>query len=76
MAEAVRLATSCDLFIAVGSSLVVEPAASLPRLAKRYGAKLAIVNREATPLDTVADLVIRAPIGEALRMVVDRTGRN
>lgn len=56
----------CDLFLAVGSSLVVRPAASLPLLAKERGAKLVIVNREPTPLDGSADVVIRAEAAEAL----------
>jgi NAD-dependent deacetylase len=54
------------LFLAIGSSLVVEPAASLPRKAKEYGARLVIVNREPTTQDSLADLVIRRPIGETL----------
>ncbi|HEV7225066.1 MAG TPA: Sir2 family NAD-dependent protein deacetylase [Pirellulales bacterium] len=54
------------LFLAIGSSLVVEPAASLPRKAKEHGARLVIVNREPTPQDSLADLVIRRPIGETL----------
>ena len=48
----------CDLFIVVGTSLVVQPAASLPLIAKQKGARLVIVNREATPLDHTADAVI------------------
>ena len=54
------------LFLAIGSSLVVEPAASLPRKAKEYGARLVIINRDPTPQDSLADLVIRRPIGETL----------
>jgi NAD-dependent deacetylase len=54
------------LFMAIGSSLVVEPAASLPRKAKEYGARLVIINRDPTPQDALADLVIRRPIGETL----------
>lgn len=54
---------ACDLFLAVGSSLVVWPAAGFPLLAKRSGAKLVIVNREATEFDDIADLVIRHDIG-------------
>lgn len=62
-----RAATlSCDLFIAIGSSLVVYPAAAFPALAKENGARLVIVNRDPTPLDSVADLVVRADIGAAL----------
>lgn len=54
------------LFLAIGSSLVVEPAASLPRKAKEYGARLVIINRDPTPQDALADLVIRRTIGETL----------
>jgi NAD-dependent deacetylase len=57
----------CDLFLAVGSSLVVYPAAGFPVIAKRNGAKLVIINREATDLDELADLVINAEIGDTLR---------
>ena len=54
------------LLLAIGSSLVVEPAASLPRKAKEYGARLVIINRDPTPQDALADLVIRQPIGATL----------
>lgn len=57
---------ACDLLLAIGSSLVVYPAAGFPVMAKRNGAKLVIVNREPTDLDQVADLVINAEIGNAL----------
>ncbi len=67
MAEAEMLAREADLFLAIGSSLVVEPAASLPRLAAQYGAKLVIINRDPTPLDFRADLLIRDSIGLTLR---------
>jgi len=60
----------CDLFIAIGSSLVVYPAASFPLLAKRNGARLVILNREETPLDDAADLVVHDEIGPALARVV------
>ena len=66
-AEAETLAA--DLFIVAGSSLVVYPAAAFPKLAKENGAKLVIVNNEATPLDRVVDLVIRAGIGDVLGSV-------
>jgi NAD-dependent deacetylase len=59
-----------DLFIVAGSSLVVYPAATFPELAKRHGAKLVIVNREPTPLDALADLVLRRAIGETLGATV------
>jgi NAD-dependent deacetylase len=57
---------ACDLFLATGSSLVVYPAAGFPALAKRAGARLVILNREPTDLDSIADLVIHADIGPTL----------
>ena len=63
-AEAATL--SCDLFIVLGSSLVVFPAAGFPLAARRNGAALAIVNREATDQDPYADLVLHDEIGEVL----------
>jgi len=63
-AEAETLAA--DLFIVLGSSLVVYPAAGFPELAKHNGAKLVIVNREETGLDRYADLVLHEPIGDTL----------
>ncbi len=61
---------AADLFIVLGSSLVVYPAAGFPELAKRNGAVLAIVNREPTPLDRIADLVVNAGIGDTLGAAV------
>jgi NAD-dependent deacetylase len=61
---------SCDLFIVLGSSLVVYPAAGFPLLAKRNGARLVIVNREPTEYDDIADLVINDEIGSTLSAVV------
>ena len=66
MRRASDLTQSCDLFLAIGSSLVVWPAAGFPLQAKRKGAGLVIINREATEFDDIADLVIRADIGEVL----------
>jgi NAD-dependent deacetylase len=63
MRRAQKLTASCDLFLVAGSSLVVFPAASFPAFAKENGARLVIVNREPTPLDMAADLVIHAEIG-------------
>lgn len=59
-----------DLFIAIGSSLVVYPAAGFPELAKRNGARLVILNLQPTGLDGIADLVLNWPIGESLGRVV------
>ncbi len=56
----------CDLFVAIGSSLVVYPAAGFPVLAKHNGARLVIINREPTELDGLADLVLNTEIGETL----------
>jgi NAD-dependent deacetylase len=70
MQRAQRAATECDLFLVAGSSLVVYPAASIPALAKRSGAHLVILNREATELDPIADLVVRAEIGPTLAAAV------
>ena len=70
MQSADEAASICDLFIAIGSSLQVFPAASLPKVAKNAGAKLAIINNEATDLDAVCDLVIHAQIGETLGAVI------
>jgi NAD-dependent deacetylase len=64
--RAARAALGCDLFLAVGSSLVVFPAADLPRAAAERGADLVIVNREHTGLDGLASLVVRADIGPVL----------
>ncbi len=69
-----RAARSCEVFLAVGSSLVVEPAASLPLLAKQSGARLIILNRTETPLDSIADLVIRDEIGHTLPQLVAPLG--
>jgi NAD-dependent deacetylase len=57
----------CDLFLAIGSSLVVYPAAGFPMLARRNGASLVIINGEETPLDDEADLVLRGDIGDILQ---------
>lgn len=68
--EAIELAGQCDLFLAMGSSLVVQPAASLPLIAGRAGARVVIINREPTPYDEDVDLVIHDSIGETLSAVL------
>jgi NAD-dependent deacetylase len=65
-ARAGRAAATCDVFVAVGSTLTVEPAASLCGLAVQAGAALVVVNRDPTPYDPMAAAVIRDPIGEAV----------
>ncbi|MGO8869256.1 MAG: SIR2 family NAD-dependent protein deacylase [Alphaproteobacteria bacterium] len=69
MARAERETLACDLFIVLGSSLVVYPAAGFPLLAKEKGAKLAIVNREPTEQDAFADVVLHEEIGAVLKAV-------
>ncbi len=66
MQRAQKLAQACDLFVAIGSSLQVWPAAGFPLMAKRHGARLVIINREPTAFDAVADLVVRQDIGTVL----------
>lgn len=66
-----REAATCDVFLAIGTSLTVYPAALLPRVAKRAGARLVIFNAEPTPLDALADARVRAPLGESLPALVE-----
>ncbi len=63
---AVAASQSCDLFLVIGSSLVVHPAAGLPRIAREKGARLAIINRDPTPLDGMADAVYNGRAADAL----------
>ena len=70
MQRAQKATLACDLFLAIGSSLVVYPAAGFPILAKENGAKLVIINRDPTPLDGMADLVLRADIGEVFAPMI------
>lgn len=60
--RAADAAARASVFLVIGSSLVVQPAAQLPEIAARNGAELVIVNREATPLDALAECLIRCPI--------------
>jgi NAD-dependent deacetylase len=69
LAESATLST--DLFLAIGSSLVVWPAASFPAMAKRNGANLVILNREPTDQDRFADLVVHDDIGDTLEPFID-----
>ena len=72
MRRAQELTLACDLFLVIGSSLVVYPAAGFPLAAKNNGAALIIVNREPTELDAFADLVINAEIGDVLERFIAR----
>lgn len=70
--DAWNLAATSRVFLAMGSSLVVEPAASLPRVAAGNGAALVLINREPTPLDGIAEVVLHRPIGPTLREIQRR----
>ncbi|NBE52708.1 SIR2 family NAD-dependent protein deacylase [Streptomyces boluensis] len=72
LGEALAVAKACDLFLAVGTSLQVQPAASLVGLAAEHGARLIIVNAEETPYDALAAEVVREPIGTALPALLAR----
>nr|BFD81740.1 NAD-dependent protein deacetylase [Streptomyces sp. Xyl84] len=72
LGEAVAIAKACQVFIAVGTSLRVHPAAGLARVAADHGARLVVVNAEPTPYDDIADEVIREPIGTSLPALLDR----
>lgn len=72
MAVSFGYADACDLCIVLGSSLVVYPAASIPARAVESGAKLMIINRDETPLDPHADLVVHESLGKALGDMVER----
>lgn len=69
LVRAIDLARSCDLMLVIGSSLVVQPAARLPLLAREAGARLAFINRQDTPLDEAADVVVRADAGPVLSVL-------
>lgn len=68
---AILAAQACDVFVAVGSTLQVQPVAGLCGVALRHGAELLIVNRDPTPYDALAARVVREPISEALPTLVD-----
>ena len=69
--EAYHRSSICDLFIVIGSSLVVQPAASMPLVAKKNGAKLVIINRDPTPYDDMADLVIHGQAGSTMASIME-----
>jgi NAD-dependent deacetylase len=73
MLRAEQATQACDLFLVLGSSLVVYPAAAFPRRAKRNGAQLVIINREPTEQDADADLVLHTEIGPTLGVAVGVT---
>lgn len=71
MQRAEQLTADCDLFLVLGSSLSVYPAAGFPEYALRSGARLVIINRDPTGLDHAADLVIHDSIGESLAQAME-----
>jgi NAD-dependent deacetylase len=71
LASAMAIAKGCEIFIAVGTTLQVQPAASLAGVAAEHGARLVIVNAEPTPYDEHADEIVREPIGTALPALLD-----
>ena len=70
--RALAAAEDADLFLAIGSTLTVEPPASLCRVAAQAGARLIIINRDPTPYDAIANTVITKPIGEAVPALIDQ----
>ncbi|MDQ3952453.1 MAG: NAD-dependent deacetylase [Actinomycetota bacterium] len=72
MERALAAAGSCDLFLAIGSSLTVYPVAYLPAAAARAGAQVVVMNAEPTRYDAAADVVVRMPLGRALPAVAAR----
>ncbi len=66
MVRAAEATLGCDLFLSIGSSLLVQPAAGFPVMAKEHGARMVIINGEPTGLDRIADLVIHDDIGDTL----------
>jgi NAD-dependent deacetylase len=70
--RAERAARACDVFLAIGTSLSVFPAAQLPQFALTVGARLAILNAEPTPYDADAHVVIDAPLGRSLPALTSR----
>jgi len=70
--EATRRSQNCDLFIVIGSTLLVYPAAYMPTYAREAGARLAIINMTPTPLDHYATVVIRGGAGEVMFKVMEK----
>ncbi|HPW34980.1 MAG TPA: NAD-dependent protein deacylase [Syntrophorhabdus sp.] len=70
--EAYERSGTCDLFIVIGSSLVVQPAAYMPVVARKSGAKLVIINRDETSCDDIADIVVKAQAGPTMASVLAR----
>jgi len=74
-AEAYKRSEACDLFIVIGSSLVVHPAASMPVIAKRGKAKLVIINRDETACDGITDIIINGTAGPIMAAILKKVKR-
>ena len=74
--EAIRRSEACDLFIVIGSSLVVQPAASMPVIAKEKDSGLVIINRDPTALDHLADIVIRDSAGVVMTNILQKVKKS
>jgi NAD-dependent deacetylase len=70
--EAYEQSSTCDLFIVIGSSLVVQPAAYMPVVAHRNGAKLVIINRDETACDDIADVIVKTQAGPAMAAILEQ----
>ncbi|MDP2644155.1 MAG: Sir2 family NAD-dependent protein deacetylase, partial [Desulfobacterales bacterium] len=70
--RAIDLCQSCDFFLVIGSTLLVQPAAMMPEYAKQAGAFLAIVNLSETPFDDQCDVLIRAKAGQVMQKILDK----
>ena len=70
--EASRRSQNCDLFIVIGSTLIIYPAAYMPTYAREAGARLAIINLTPTPIDHYATVVIRGGAGEIMSRVIEK----
>jgi NAD-dependent deacetylase len=73
--EAYQRSSMCDLFIVIGSSLVVQPAASMPVVAKQNRGRLVIINRDSTPCDHMADIVIHDQAGITMKRIIEGVKR-
>jgi len=76
MQRAEEATKACDLFLAIGSSLQVFPAAGFPVMAKQHGAKLVILNREPTEMDGLADMVLHESISPILTQLEAELGES
>lgn len=74
--EATHRSYNCDLFIVIGSTLIIQPAAYMPVYAARAGAKLVIINLSSTPMDQQATVLIRAKAGETMSRIVKQVAKN